>query len=66
MSAIELFLWDCYIWCKVRLFPDKRPSSELFAEVKERLSNMPASKQIHEAYELIEKAEPGAEQKGTE
>jgi len=51
------FFWDCYIWCKVRLFPDKRSADELLADVKERLSQMPAGKEIHEAYRLVEKVE---------
>lgn len=53
------FLWDCYVWCKVRLFPDPRTAKELLAEAKSMLSQLPASKEIHEVYAELEKVEAG-------
>ena len=53
----EEWLWDAWIWVKIRVRPDKRPSSVILAEVKERLEQMPAAKEIHEAHALLEKVE---------
>ena len=57
LFELKYFLFDWYTRIKVRLFPDPRPAAEILADVKQRLSEMPASKEIHEAYKLIEQAE---------
>ena len=56
-NRAEEWLWDAWIWVKIRVRPDKRPASVILAEVKERLEQMPAAKEIHEAHALIEKVE---------
>lgn len=54
---VKCFLMDCWIWVKLRVHPDKRPAAELFAEVRERLGQMPAGKEIHEVFTLLDEAE---------
>ena len=44
---------------KFWLHPDARPTDEILGDVVERLSRMPASREIHDAVEHIEKARAG-------
>lgn len=57
IDEIRWFLWDCWTWVKVRIRPDRRPSAEILNEVRERLSEMPAGKEIHAVFEHLDEYE---------
>lgn len=61
VNRAEEWFWGAWYWLKFTIHPDKRPSAEILAEVRAKLEQMPAAKEIHEAHALISKAlgEPG-------
>lgn len=57
IDCIRDLWWEACTWVRIRIRPDKRPMAVMLADVKDRLERMPAAKEIHEAYRLIERVE---------